>query len=89
MSFWARALRNEALHEIQQHESETLRALLRELIENAEKDGEISSGHDVEEVLELLGAVIDGVSLHALLYPDRLPPEKQAKVMEFALSLLK
>ena len=33
MSFWARALRNEALHEIQQEESETLRALLRELIE--------------------------------------------------------
>ena len=32
--------------------------------------------------------VIDGVSLHALLYPDRLPAEKQAKVMEFALSLL-
>ena len=33
MSFWARALRNEALHEIQEKESETLRALLRELVE--------------------------------------------------------
>jgi len=88
MSFWARALRNEALHEIQQHESETLRALLRDLIERAQEEGAIASEHDIEEVLELLGAVIDGVSLHALLYPDRLPAEKQAKVMEFALSLL-
>ena len=89
MSFWARALRNEALHEIQEAESEDLRALLRELIENAQKDGAIGDDHDVEEVLELLGAVIDGVSLHALLYPDRLPAEKQARVMEFALALLK
>src|ERR1700749_3103607 len=38
MSFWARALRNEELHEIQQDESETLRALLRELIEKARED---------------------------------------------------
>lgn len=88
MSFWARALRNEALHEIQEQESETLRALLRGLVEKAQADGAIAAGHDVEEVLELLGAVIDGVSLHALLYPGRLPAEKQAKVMEFALELL-
>lgn len=89
MSFWARALRNEALHEIQEAESETLRALLRELVEKAKADGAISDEHEMEDVIELLGAVIDGVSLHALLYPDRLPAEKQARVMEFALQLLK
>jgi AcrR family transcriptional regulator len=89
MSFWARALRNEALHEIQQQESETLRALLRELVEKAQVDGAIAPEHDREEILELLGAVIDGISLHALLYPDRLPAKKQAAVMEFALQLLK
>ncbi len=89
MSFWARALRNEALHEIQQEESEGLRSLLRELVEKAQDDGAVSADHDREEVLELLGAVIDGLSLHALLYPDRLPPRRQAAVMEFALRLLK
>lgn len=89
MSFWARALRNEELHEIQQKESETLRSLLRELIEQAQKDKSISKKHDREEILELLGAVIDGISLHALLYPDRLPPKRQVAVMEFALQLLK
>ncbi len=88
MSFWARALRNEALHEIQQKESETLRALLRELVEKAQEDGAISARHDREEVLELLGAMIDGISLHALLYPKRLPPKRQAAVMKFALALL-
>ncbi len=88
MSFWARALRNQALHEIQEQESETLRALLRELVEKAQAEGRISTEHEMEDVIELLGAVIDGVSLHALLYPDRLPAEKQARVMEFALALL-
>jgi AcrR family transcriptional regulator len=88
MSFWARALRNDALHEIQEQESETLREMLRELVAKAQEEGAIAPEHDVEEVLELLGAVIDGVSLHALLYPGRLAPEKQAKVMEFALELL-
>jgi AcrR family transcriptional regulator len=87
MSFWARALRNEALHEIQEDESEGLRALLRELISEAQDDGSIAE-YDREEVLEMLGALIDGISLHALLYPKRLPPKKQAAVMEFALDLL-
>src|ERR1700759_287825 len=89
MSFWARALRNEELHEIQREESETLRELLRELVDKAKKDKAIAKKHDREEVLELLAAMIDGISLHALLYPDRLPPKKQAAVMEFALQLLK
>jgi AcrR family transcriptional regulator len=89
MSFWARALRNEALHEIQQQESETLRELLRELLEKAQEDGAIAAEHDREAVLEVLGAMIDGLSLHALLYPKRLPPERQAKAMEFVLQLLK
>lgn len=89
MSFWARALRNEELHEIQREESETLRALLRELVDKAQKNEAISREHDREEILELFGAMIDGISLHALLYPDRLPPKRQAAVMEFALELLK
>ena len=88
MSFWARALRNEELHEIQQAESETLRTLLRELVEEAQKDKAIAKKHDREEILELLGAVIDGISLHALLYPKRLPPKRQAALMGFALRLL-
>src|ERR1700729_1847896 len=43
MSFWARALRNGDLHDIQQDESETLRTLLRELVKQAQKDGDIAA----------------------------------------------
>lgn len=88
MSFWARALRNAELHQIQHEESETHRALIRRLIEASEKEGAMANDHDREDVLELLGALIDGISLHALLYPNRLSPRRQEQVMQFALDLL-
>jgi AcrR family transcriptional regulator len=89
MSFWARALRSESLHEIQEDESEILRARLGELIEKAQEEGAISPDHDREMVLEMIGSIIDGISLHAMLYPKRLSPKQQAAAMEFALALLK
>lgn len=88
MSFWARSLRNEALNQIQHEESEGLRALLRGLIDDSQEEGAISPKYDREQVLGLLGALIDGISLHALLYPERLSPERQQAMMEFALELL-
>jgi AcrR family transcriptional regulator len=89
MSFWARALRNDALHKIQEDESAVFRDMLRDLVERAQAEGTISPDHDSEMVLELIGSMIDGTSLHALLYPKRMPAKKQLAVMEFALELLK
>lgn len=88
MSFWARSLRNEALREIQHEESEGLRDLLGELIDRSREDGAISKDYDRDQVLAFLAALIDGISLHGLLYPDRLPPERMQGLMEFALGLL-
>lgn len=88
MSFWARSLRNEALREIQHEESEGLRDLLGELIDRSRDDGAISKDYDRDQVLAFLAALIDGISLHGLLYPDRLPPERMQGLMEFALGLL-
>ena len=88
MSFWARALRNEALREIQHEESSRLRELLGGLIDGAQQEGAVARKHDRQQVLDLLAALIDGISLHGLLYPDRLPPDRMQGVMEFALDLL-
>lgn len=88
MSFWARSLRNEALREIQHEESKGLRDLLGELIEKSRQEGAISERYDRDQVLSFLAALIDGISLHGLLYPDRLPPERMQGLMEFALELL-
>jgi AcrR family transcriptional regulator len=88
MSFWARSLRNEALREIQHEESKVLRKLLGELIERSQEDGAIAKEHDRKQVLQFLGALIDGISLHGLLYPDLMPPKRMQGLMEFALGLL-
>jgi AcrR family transcriptional regulator len=88
MSFWARSLRNEALREIQVKESKVLRDLLAELIEKSQDEGAIAKEHDRAQVLQFLAALIDGISLHGLLYPDDLPPERMQGLMEFALQLL-
>jgi AcrR family transcriptional regulator len=89
MSFWARSLGNEALHKIQDEESEVFRSMLGDLVDRAQEEGSISPDHDRDMVLQLLGSMIDGTSLHALLYPDRMPPRRQTAVMEFALELLR
>ncbi len=88
VSFWARSLRNQAFSEIQHEKSEHLRGLIRRLAQGSQEEGVISKDTDVEQVVDLLAALIDGISLHGLLYPERLPPKRQQAIMEFALRLL-
>jgi AcrR family transcriptional regulator len=88
MSFWARSLRNESLSEIQHQESEYLQGLIRRLIGGSQAEGAVSTEHSTDQIVDLLATLIDGISLHALLYPDRMTPERQQATMEFALRLL-
>lgn len=88
MSFWARSLRNTSLSEIQDEEAEFLRNLIRGLVEGSQREGAVAADHDPDDIVEMLAGLIDGISLHALLYPDRLVPERQKAIMEFALRLL-
>jgi BetI-type transcriptional repressor, C-terminal len=88
MSFWARSLRNESLSEIQHEKSSHLRGLLKALVEGSQAEGAIDQQHSAASVVDLLAALIDGISLHALLYPDRMTRRRQRATMGFALDLL-
>jgi AcrR family transcriptional regulator len=88
MSFWVRSLRNESLREIQDEKSEHLRGLIKELVEASQEEGAIAAEHAPKRVVDLHAPLIDGISLHALLYPDRVTPRQQRAIMEFALALL-
>lgn len=88
MSFWARSLRNRSLSEIQHSESAYLQSIVRKLVKGSQKEGAIAKQHAPDEVVALLAALIDGISLHGLLYPDRMPPARQQATMELALALL-
>jgi AcrR family transcriptional regulator len=88
MSFWARSLRNESLRAIQHEESAILRDLIGRLVAGSQEEGRLAGKHDPRQVTNLLTALIDGISLHALLYPDRVSKRVQAATMELALELL-
>jgi AcrR family transcriptional regulator len=88
MSFWARSLRNAKLSKIQHDKSEHLRKLIGDLVEGSRQEGTIAEEHPTRRVVDLLSALIDGISLHALLYPERMTPRQQRATMDFALALL-
>lgn len=84
ISFWSRALANDALREVQRKESAELRETVQQLLVTAEKRGELAPG-DASARAELLLALVDGLSLHALLYPERLSAERTRQLMEAQL----
>ncbi len=70
MSMWSRALVNGELRSVQRSESSRWRRLLETLIVDAQRSGEIVD-MPPRTFAVLLSAVIDGLSIYALLYPDR------------------
>lgn len=72
VSFWSRSLASDHLAEVQRSEAAELRAAVRALLGEARDSGEITTGENLDDVAEHLLALIDGLSLHLLLYPDRL-----------------
>lgn len=88
VSFWSRSLASEHLAEVQRAEAEELRAAVRSLLGSAQAAGEIASGENLDDVTEHLLALVDGLSLHLLLYPGRLTRVDLERLMLTALDQL-
>jgi AcrR family transcriptional regulator len=76
VSFWSRSLASERLAEVQRAEAGELRAAVRTLLGEARASGELDTGtntdQSLDDIAEHLLALVDGLSLHLLLYPGRL-----------------
>ena len=79
MSMWSRALVNDELRSVQRSESSRWRRLMERLIVDAQRSGELAEVPP-RTIAVLLSAVIDGLSIYALLYPDRFG---KAELLEF------
>jgi AcrR family transcriptional regulator len=79
MSMWSRALVNDELRSVQRSESSRWRRLMEGLIIDAQRSGELAE-MPPRKIAVLLSAVIDGLSIYALLYPDRFG---KAELVEF------
>ncbi|WP_062348637.1 TetR/AcrR family transcriptional regulator [Herbidospora yilanensis] len=74
IGFWARSLTSPALLRTQREEAADLHLLVRSLLQSAAEAGEIAgeiAGEGLDDTAERLLALVDGLSLHRLLYPDR------------------
>jgi AcrR family transcriptional regulator len=88
ISYWARALSNGDVLNVQRREAGELHARVFELVEQAQARGELSAARPAAETTELLLALIDGLSLHAMLYPALVSPQLQTSIIERVLAEL-
>ncbi len=88
VGFWGRSLAGGTLLEVQREEAAELRYLVRTLLDAAAEAGEISTGEDLGDVTERLLALVDGLSVHRLLYPDRISTEVLQRLMAAELDRL-
>jgi AcrR family transcriptional regulator len=88
ISYWARALSNDDVLNVQRREAGELHARVFELVEQAQARGELSAARPAAETTELLLALIDGLSLHSMLYPALVSPQLQTSIIERVLAEL-
>lgn len=81
VGFWSRSLTGPALLAIQREEAEELRYLTRSLLQHAAEAGEISTDEDLDDVVERLLALVDGLSVHRLLYPERATTDRLERLI--------
>lgn len=89
MIFWSQALSDPALREIQRTEARDLRDRVAGLLAEAREAGELVRNTDPVRAAERLLALIDGLSAHAVLYPDRVPPEDLTAAVDGELARLR
>lgn len=86
MSFWSRALVNEELCAVQRSEAGHWRGMLRCLVVGAQESGELRPA-EPDLVVDMLASLIDGISVHALLYPERITKSRLVEMMDHQLAL--
>lgn len=88
VSFWARSLVKSESLMIQRQEAAEVYGKLVELLERAGASGEVQLKEELSDAAELLLAAIDGLSVHSLLYPDRLSRDRMRVLMDRLMVLL-
>ncbi len=89
ISYWARSLTRDEVRGVQRTEAAILHKRMVGLVAEAQNHGEIGVEEKPEEITERLLALIDGLSLHAVLYPARVSKEMQTALIERELDHLR
>jgi AcrR family transcriptional regulator len=84
-TFFALALGNESLRELQNREFERFWDELHHRVSEAQTLGEISTTLDADWITHQLIILVEGISLEAVLYPARVQPDQQREILEHFL----
>src|SRR6266704_2413893 len=82
ISFWGRALGTPRLRDLQHSEFDSLCSRLRGHLEEAGRLGELAGDLDLDFATHQLVVLIDGLSAERVLYPDRVAPERQVRMLD-------
>jgi AcrR family transcriptional regulator len=89
VQFWARCLGDEALLDVQRRETAGFRGQLGKHLDEAVADGELGGAVDPDDALERLLALMDGISVRAVIEPSRLPPARQLALLDDEVNRLR
>jgi AcrR family transcriptional regulator len=82
ISFWGRALGTAALRELQHSEFDHLWARLHGHLREAGDLGQLRDSADLDFATHQLVVLIDGLSAERVLYPGRVPPDRQVNMLD-------
>jgi AcrR family transcriptional regulator len=85
MNFLSAAFGNESLRELQNREFERFWDELHHRVSEAQTLGEIRTTFDADWITHQLIILVEGISLEAVLYPARVPPDRQREILEHFL----
>jgi AcrR family transcriptional regulator len=89
ISFWGRALGNPALRDLQNSEFDHLLARLRRHLREAAALGQLRDDVSFDLAAHQLAVLIDGISAERVLYPGRVTPDRQRKMLGQLLASLR
>ncbi|MDQ3317727.1 MAG: TetR family transcriptional regulator C-terminal domain-containing protein [Actinomycetota bacterium] len=88
IDFWGRATGSEALGREQGRWYALWRSVVRALLEECQRAGEVNPALAVEQEAAALVALVDGIGIQATFEPDRFPPEEQTSLIDGQLGRL-
>jgi AcrR family transcriptional regulator len=86
LAFWGHAVGDRKLARQHYETYGRFRDIVRRLLVDARRAGEVRADVDVEIVAETLVALIDGLGTEVSLFPDAFSPERQRAVVDGALA---
>jgi AcrR family transcriptional regulator len=88
VSFWGQAVGNSELVKIQNAEVDGLWERIRQRLVEADQEGQLRLGLDIDLAVHSCVALIDSLSLRAVLYPARTANEDQITMLDALFALI-